>query len=248
MDLHEVPKKVQYITIDSEFVSGSNNTFTIDFSLDSNVHMEDLTKVIGFKIVDFYVTQVGESDSTGNTDVSKYIDVVCEDIPKRAQILDERNGQILARIPLERTFSGSNSFILRDKQWRSFQRQTSLFNPISIQKTHFKLYESQGDGDYELLKPSVSFYMIIEITTIDVKKKPRNRELQILDALDRLMGKIDNLNHNVKKLPDAEQLEKARKETKKYPFSYLVLLIVLILGSVYYISRQTTSAPPQPSF
>jgi len=138
---------------------------------------------------------------------------------------------------------------LRDKQWRSFQRQTSLFNPISIQKTHFKLYESQGDGDYELLKPSVSFYMIIEITTIDVKKKPRNRELQILDALDRLMGKIDNLNHNVKKLPDAEQLEKARKETKKYPFSYLVLLIVLILGSVYYISRQTTSAPPpQPSF
>jgi hypothetical protein len=248
MDLHEVPKKVQYITIDSEFVNGSNNTFTIDFSLDSNVHMEDLTKVIGFKVVDFYVTQVGESDSTGNTDVSKYIDVVCEDIPKRAQILDERNGQILARIPLERTFSGSNSFILRDKQWRSFQRQTSLFNPISIQNTHFKLYESQGDGDYELLKPSVSFYMIIEITTIDVKKKPRNRELQILDALDRLMGKIDNLNHNVKKLPDAEQLEKARKETKKYPFSYLVLLIVLILGGVYYISKQTTSAPPQPSF
>ena len=137
MDLHEVPKKVQYITIDSEFVNGSNNTFTIDFSLDSNVHMEDLTKVIGFKVVDFYVTQVGESDSTGTTDVSKYIDVVCEDIPKRAQILDERNGQILARIPLERTFSGSNSFILRDKQWRSFQRQTSLFNPISIQKTHF---------------------------------------------------------------------------------------------------------------
>lgn len=248
MDLHEVPKKVQYVTVDSEFVNGSNNTFTIDFSLDSNVHIEDLTKVIGFKVVDFYVTQVGEADSAGNTDVSKYVDVVCEDIPKRAQILDERNGQILARIPLERTFSGSNAFILRDKQWRSFQRQTSLFNPISIQKTHFKLYESQGDGDYELLKPSVSFYMIIEITTIDVKKKPRNREIQILDALDRLMGKIDNLNHNVKKLPDAEQLEKARKETKKYPFSYLVLLIVLILGSVYYISKQTTSAPPPPSF
>ena len=139
MDLHEVPKKVQYITVDSEFVNGSNNTFTIDFSLDSNIHMEDMTKVIGFKIVDFYVTQVGESDATGNTDVSKYVDVVCEDIPKRAQILDERNGQILARIPLERSFSGSNSFILRDKQWRSFQRETALFNPISIQKTNFQI-------------------------------------------------------------------------------------------------------------
>lgn len=247
MNLHEVPKKVQYITVDSEFVNGSNNTFTIDFSLDSNIHMEDMTKVIGFKIVDFYVTQVGESDATGNTDVSKYVDVVCEDIPKRAQILDERNGQILARIPLERSFSGSNSFILRDKQWRSFQRETALFNPISIQKTNFRLYESQGDGDYELLKPNVSFYMIIEITTIDVKEKPRNKEIQILQALDRLMDKIDDLNHNVKKLPDAEQLEKARKETKKYPFSYLIIMVVLILGGVYYITSKQ-SPPPQPSF
>lgn len=247
MNLHEVPKKVQYITVDSEFVNGSNNTFTIDFSLDSNIHMEDMTKVIGFKIVDFYVTQVGESDATGNTDVSKYVDVVCEDIPKRAQILDERNGQILARIPLERSFSGSNSFILRDKQWRSFQRETALFNPISIQKTNFRLYESQGDGDYELLKPNVSFYMIIEITTIDVKEKPRNKEIQILQALDRLMDKIDDLNHNVKKLPDAEQLEKARKETKKYPFSYLMVMVVLILGGVYYITSKQ-SPPPQPSF
>lgn len=247
MNLHEVPKKVQYITIDSEFVNGSNNTFTIDFSLDSNVHMEDMTKVIGFKIVDFYVTQIGENDTTGNTNVSKYVDVICEDIPKRAQILDERNGQILARIPLERSFSGSNSFILRDKQWRSFNRETSLFNPISIQKTNFKLYESQGDGDYELLKPNVSFYMIIEITTIDVKEKPRNKEIQILQALDRLMDKIDNLNHNVKKLPDAEDLEKARKETKKYPFSYLIVLVILILGGVYYITSKQ-SPPPQPSF
>lgn len=246
MNLHEVPKKVQYITIDSEFVNGSNNTFTIDFSLDSNIHMEDMSKVIGFKVVDFYVTQVGENDLTGNTNVSKYIDIVCEDIPKRAQILDERNGQILARIPLERSFSGSNEFILRDKQWRSFQRETALFNPISIQKTNFKLYESQGDGDYELLKPNVSFYMIIEVTTIDVKEKPRNRELQILDALDRLMLKIDDLNNNVKKLPDAEQLEKARKETKKYPFSYLILLVVLIMGGVYYISAR--QPPPPPSF
>ena len=247
MNLHEVPKKVQYITIDSEFVDGSNNTFTIDFSLDSNVHMEDMTKVIGFKIVDFYVTQIGENDTTGNTNVSKYVDVICEDIPKRAQILDERNGQILARIPLERSFSGSNSFILRDKQWRSFNRETSLFNPISIQKTNFKLYESQGDGDYELLKPNVSFYMIIEITTIDVKEKPRNKEIQILQALDRLMDKIDDLNHNVKKLPDAEDLEKARKETKKYPFSYLIVLVILILGGVYYITSKQ-SPPPQPSF
>ena len=89
--------------------------------------------------------------------------------------------------------------------------------------------------------------MIIEITTIDVKEKPRNKEIQILQALDRLMDKIDDLNHNVKKLPDAEQLEKARKETKKYPFSYLIIMVVLILGGVYYITSKQ-SPPPQPSF
>jgi hypothetical protein len=243
MDLNEVPKKVQYITVDSEFVNGSNNTFTIDFSFGSNTHVEDLNKVIGFKVVDFYVTQIGENDSNGYTDVAKYIDVVCEDIPKRAQILDERNGQILARIPLERSFSGSNSFIMRDKQWRSFQRPTSLFNPISIQKTHFKLYESQGDGDYELLKPSVSFYMILEITSIDVKEKPRNKEIQILNALDILTHKIEELNTNVKRLPDKENVEKAKK-TKKYPFSYLVILISLIFGGFYYVSRRITPTPP----
>jgi hypothetical protein len=89
--------------------------------------------------------------------------------------------------------------------------------------------------------------MIIEITTIDVKEKPRNKEIQILQALDRLMDKIDDLNHNVKKLPDAEDLEKARKETKKYPFSYLIVLVILILGGVYYITSK--QAPhPQPSF
>jgi len=246
MNLHDIPKKVQYVTVDSEFVNGSNNTFTIDFSLESNVHVEDLSKVIGFKIVDFYVTQIGENDLTGNTNVSKYIDIVSEDIPKRAQILDERHGQILARIPLERSFSGSNTFIMRDKQWRSFQRQTALFNPISIQKTHFKLYESQGDGDYELLKPTVSFYMVIEITTIDVKEKPINKEVQILEALHLLTHKIEELNSNVKKLPDKEDVENAKKK-KKYPFSYLIILIGFIVGGFYYMTNKIMQ-PIQPSF
>ena len=90
--------------------------------------------------------------------------------------------------------------------------------------------------------------MILEIATVNVREKPRNRELQILDALDRLMNKIGDLNHNVKKLPDADQLEKARKETKKYPFSYLVLMIILILAGVYYITSKQAPPPPQPSF
>lgn len=233
VSLQDVPKKVQYITVDSQYVKGSNNTFTVDISLESNIHIEEMNKVIGIKMVDFYVTQVGQSDATGNTNVAKYIDVVCPDVPKVAQMLDERKGQILARVPLERSFTGSASFIMRDKQWKSFNRQTNYFNPISIQKLHFNLYESQGDGDYELLQPSVSFYMVLEVTTIDVKEKPVNKDVQILEALHTLISKIETLNENVKRLPDKEEPKK-----KKYSFNYILLaLFTLVGGYMYYVNR-----------
>jgi len=195
-----------------------------------------------------YVQIFEPEPASSVSNVPKYVDVVCPDIPKSAQILDERHGQILARIPLERHFTETSTTILRDKQWRRFQQKTNYFNPISIRKLNFNIYEEQDDGDYLTLKPDSKWYMILEIATVNVKEKPRDRELQILDALDRLMVKIGDLNHNVKKLPDAEQLEKARKETKKYPFSYLVLMIVLILVGVYYITSKQAPPPPRPSF
>jgi len=233
VSLQDVPKKVQYITVDSQYVKGSNNTFTVDISLESNIHIEEMNKVIGIKMVDFYATQIGQSDASGNTNVAKYIDVVCPDVPKVAQMLDERKGQILARVPLERSFTGSNDFIMRDKQWKSFHRQTNYFNPISIQKLHFNMYESQGDGDYELLQPSVSFFMVLEVTTIDVKEKPVNKEVQILEALHELIGKIDELNQNVQKLPDKEEPKK-----KKYSFNYILLALFAILGGyMYYVNK-----------
>jgi hypothetical protein len=233
VSLQDVPKKVQYITVDSQYVRGTNNTFTVDISLESNIHIEEMNKVIGIKMVDFYVTQVGQSDATGNTNVAKYIDVVCPDVPKIAQMLDERKGQILARVPLERSFTGSTNFIMRDKQWKSFNRKTNYFNPISIQKLHFNMYESQGDGDYELLQPSVSFYMVLEVTTIDVKEKPVNKEVQILEALHELIGKIDELNSNVRKLPEKEPEKK-----KKFSFNYLLLAIAALVGGyVFYVNK-----------
>ena len=248
VSLQDLPKKVQYIIVDSEFVNGTNNTFTIDLSLKSNLHVEEISEVIGIKPVDFYITQVGEND-LGNTNVAKYIDIVCDDVPKRGQILNERNGQILARVPLERSFTGSNDFIMRDKQWRSFQRQTNLFNPISIQKLNFKIYESQGDGDYKTLQPDANWYMVLEITTIDVKEKPVNREVQILEALHKLIGKIDDLNVNVKKLPDKEDIEKIEKEKKKkYPLRYLILFITMLIGGFVYVKNKSTPSIPQPSF
>jgi len=237
MSLDDIPKKVQYVILDSNFVDGTNNTFSLDLNLKSNTHVEDMSRVLGIKMVDFYITQVGESNSSTNTNIAKYVDIVCPEIPKVAQILDERHGQLFTRIPLERHFSGSNDFVLRDKQWKRFQQNTNYFNPISIKKLNFKIYEEQDDGDYVTLQPDSKWYMILEITTVNVKEKPKDRELQILMALEKLLKKIDTLNHNVQKLPDKPPEE----NPKKYSFGLLVALLASILGGfIFWVNKTST--------
>src|SRR5210317_210266 len=234
MSLDDIPKKVQYVIIDSNFVNGTNNTFSLDLRLESNTHVEDMSRVLGIKMVDFYITQIGGHDGT-DTDIAKFVDIICPEIPKVAQILDERHGQILARVPLERHFTGSSGVVLRDKQWKSFNRNTNYFNPISIKKLNFRIYEQQDDGDYLLLQPDAKWYMVLEITTVNVKEKPKDRELQILQALQQLTAKIDTLNKNVQRLPDTPIEE---RQKKKYPFSYLIGFIVLVFGSfVWWMNR-----------
>jgi hypothetical protein len=236
MSLDDIPKKVQYVILDSNFVTGTNNTFSLDLTLKSNTHVEDMGRVLGVKMVDFYITQIGENDSNLNTNVAKFVDIVCPDIPKPAQILDERHGQVFARVPLERHFAGSNGIVLRDKQWKSFNRHQNYFNPISIKKLDFKIYEQQDDGDYSLLQPDAKWYMILEITTVNVKEKPKDRELQILQALQKLLKKIDTLNENVQKLPDKPPEE----NPKKYSFGLLVVILVSLFGGfIWWVNKSS---------
>ena len=236
MSPEDIPKKVQYVLLDSTFVNGTNNTFSLDLTLESNTHVEDIGRVMGIKMVDFYITQVGDNSSNVSTDIAKFVDIVCPDIPKVAQILDERHGQVLARVPLERHFSGSNDIILRDKQWKSFNRQTNYFNPISIKKLNFEIFEQQDDGDYVKLQPDAKWYMILEITTVNIKEKPKDRELQILQALEKLLKKIDTLNYNVKKLPDKPPEEKP----KKYSFGLLVAFLTSLLGGfIWWVNKSS---------
>ena len=236
--IHDIPKKVQYIVIDSNFVNGSNNTFSLDLTLKSNTHVEDFGRVLGVKMVDFYITQVGGENPISDShpsDIAKFVDVICPDIPKVAQMLDERHGQILARVPLERHFNNSSHTVIRDKQWKSFNRKTNYFNPISIRKLNFSIYEQQDDGDYVTLQPDSKWFMILEITTVDVKEKQINKDVQILEALHALIGKIDTLNSNVKKLPEKEE-EKPKR--KKYSFNYILLALTILTGGyIFYKNR-----------
>jgi len=76
------------------------------------------------------------------------------------------------------------------------------------------------------LQPDAKWYMILEITTVNIKEKPRDRELQILLALDKLINKIELLNINVQKLPDKPPSE----NPKKYSFGLLIALIASAFG------------------
>ncbi len=236
VSLDDIPKKTQYIILDSSYVEGTNSEFSLDLTLESNTHVEDMSRVLGIKMVDFYITQIGENDASLNNNVAKYVDIVCPDVPKVAQLLDERHGQVFARVPLERHFAGSSGLVLRDKQWKSFHRQTNWFNPISIKKLNFKIFESQDDGDYTLLQSTAKWYMVLEITTVNVKEKPKDRELQILQALEKLLKKIDTLNSQVAKLPDKKDEE---NKPKKYSFGLLVLLLITLLGAFLWTVNRT---------
>jgi len=238
MSLDDIPKKVQYVILDSNFVNGTNNTFSLDLTLKSNTHVEDMGRVLGVKMVDFYITQVGEASPDANaSNIAKFIDVVCPDIPKPAQMLDERHGQVFARVPLERHFANDSTTVLRDKQWKSFNRHQNYFNPISIKRLDFKIFEQQDDGDYSLLQPDAKWYMVLEITTVNVKEKPKDRELQILTALQKLLQKIDTLNQNVQKLPDKPPEE----NPKKYSFGFLVAILASLLGGFIWWANKSSA-------
>jgi len=242
VSIHDIPKKVQYIVVDSNYVNGTNNTFSLDLSLTSNTHVEDFSRVLGVKMVDFYITQVGANTTSLNTNIAKHVDVLCPNIPQVAQMLDERHGHIFARVPLERHFTGTDGIVLRDKQWKSFNRKTNYFNPMSIQKLDFEIFEEQDDGDYVKLNPATKWHMILEVTTVDHKETPISKETQILEAIHALIGKIEKLHQSVERLPTKEEAEKIIKETekkrKKISFNYILLaLAALVGGYIYYVNK-----------
>jgi hypothetical protein len=242
LSLQDIPKKIQYIVVDSEYVNGTNNTFSLDLTLKSNTPVEDSSRVLGIKMVGFYVTEIGEANPNSDSHVSdfaKYIDIICPEIPPVAQMLDERNSQIFARIPLERPYSHGSPSAIRDNLWNPYERKTNYFYPLSIKKMNFTINEYPSNGSYVLLQPDAKWYLVLEITTVDIKEKPINKEAQILEALYALIGKIDMLNNNVKKLPNKEEAAKIVQlsEKKKYSFNYFLLALCTVeSGYIYYVN------------
>ena len=219
-------KKVQYIIIDSQYVTGVNNNFTVTFGTSSNTFIQEMRDVIGIRVVDFYLTDVG-------TTTNKYVDVVCLDVPTAGQLLTERSAQVLIRVPLERNNSNTLS---PDKQWISPIRQVNYFNPITIKQLRFRINALQGSGTYIPLQTGVGFYMILEVTTMDHEQPPEDTNLLVVAAIRKLSKRMDKLNVTVTSIP--VQVE------KKLPVKYLAIIgvVVLVLGFIF--SRILPAQPP----
>ena len=233
-DLKTVPKKIQYISIESNYVEGTNNSCSITFDFDSKIFVEKMTDVIGLRLVDFYVTQIGEAN-TGTGSVAKMVDIVCPDIPMAAQILDARHGTVFARIPIERSFN-NGSLIVHDKQWKGqpIGSVARFFNPISIKKLHFDLYELRGDNSYTRLQPDASWMMLLEVHTVDHEApKP-----------DKLAIAIDKLSDHISKMPPP-QLVMPAEPKKKIPLHMIIIPITLIAAAVFYMKKIAPQEPPR---
>lgn len=228
-------KTVQYLIIDSEFVDGTNNNFSVTFGNSSNTFIQELRDVIGIKIVDFYVTQIGEGGDDGRSNQAKFLDILCPEVPTVAQMLSERTGQVLARVPLERGYNGSSNFVVHDKQWKSFNRETKYFNPLSIYKLSFQIWEHQGDKDYVPLQPDAEFYMVLEITTKDIKVPTEDPNLKIVEALEKLGKKFDRLSKSIQNPPPPPK--------QKIPVSYVFIGVLIVGGFIYMLTKRRGSVP-----
>ena len=228
-------KNIQYIIIDSEYVTGTNNNFSVTFGLNSNTFIEQMRDVIGVKLVNFYVTQIGSNDD-GTYNEAKYLDIYCAEIPTVAQMLSERSGQVFARVGLERNFKGGTGTIIHDKEWRQITRETKYFNPMTIQKLSFQIWEHQGDKDYVPLQPDAEFYMILEITTKDITVPTEDPNLRIVEALEKLGKKFDRLSKSIQNPPPPPK--------QKVPVSYVFIGVLVIGGFIYMLTRRRQGPVP----
>lgn len=271
--MENIVKKIQYITVDSNFITsipgtavsggtpytlGGTNNFSVNFGSSytgtstnqtytgSNVFIQEFRNVIGIKLVDFYVTQVGSNNDVSPAQIPvKYIDILCPDLPDAAQILDERKSRIFARIPLERDFSGSSNIIVDDKQWKSFNRQTNYFNPLSLNKLYFQIWEMVQDNDtttetYQPLNYYSKFYMILEVTSIDtsVQTLPKeDKSVKIVDAIEALGEKLDlmleqlpvNIPAPIINIPEVSLPKVPELDNKKQMYVLYAIIAILVL-------------------
>ena len=242
MNFQDVPKKTQLISLDSnQRTSGTVSECIFDLrSPDSKIFVENLTDVIGVRLIDYHVATIRSNVYSG----AYVIDVQIDEIPTRGQILDQEFGQLFARIPIDRTNSVSfPETCAHDQSVDPSHNKTAsrYFNPISLPKLTIRQTQLGGFNRERLpLQSNCGWYMILEITTIDHEApKP-----------DRLEKAIEELTRHIREMPPPQIVQPVEKSSGKIPLWKLIVPILLFLGGVFWYTRQKPSEPPafRPDF
>ena len=241
MNFENVPKKTQLISLDSnQRTSGTVDNCIFDLrSHDSKIFLENLTDVIGVRLIDYHVATLRSNVYAG----AYVIDVQIDEIPTRGQILDQEFGQLFARIPIDRTTSVSNPETLaHDQSVDPSHNKTSsrYFNPISLPKLTIKQTQLGGFLRERLpLQENCGWYMILEITTLDHEApKP-----------DRLERAIENLSKHIREMPPPQIVQPVEKTNGKIPLWKLIVPLVLFLGGMFsFFQRAPAPAYGPPDF
>lgn len=238
MNFQDVPKKTQLISLDSnQRTSGTVDNCIFDLrSPDSKIFLEQLSDVIGIRLIDYHVSNIVSTS---------VIDIQIEDIPTRGQILDQEFGQLFARIPIDRTISLTEpDTISHDQSTDPSHNKTSsrYFNPVSIPKLSIRQTRLSGSTRERFPLPSnCGWYMILEITTLDHEApKP-----------DRLERAIEELSRHIREMPPPQIVQPVEGSLKtKIPLWKLIVPILLFLGGIFWYTRQKPSEPPafRPDF
>ena len=236
MNFDNVPKKTQLISLDSnQRTSGTVDNCIFDLrSHDSKIFLENLTDVIGVRLIDYHVATIRSNVYSG----PYVIDIQIDEIPTRGQILDQEFGQLFARIPLDRTTSVSNPETLaHDQSIDPNHNKTAsrYFNPISLPKLTIKQTQLGGFLRERLpLQENCGWYMILEITTLDHEApKP-----------DRLERAIENLSKHIREMPPPQIVQPVEKTSGKIPLWKLIVPLVLFFGGMFWFFQRA----PAPAY
>ena len=152
-------------------VGGQPNTATQNTY--SNVFFSNFDQVVGIKVLGVFLKEAApDNPETLPPVAATAVDIVCPQIPKKAQQLQAQHGYVWSRVPLIRNYNyrqdvstepGATS-ILVDQWWESPPSNVQLFPPQEITELSITLWTNEPTPVIYENHPN---YLLVEMTVLD---------------------------------------------------------------------------------
>jgi hypothetical protein len=153
-------------------VGGQPNTATQNTY--SNVFFSNFEQVVGIKVLGVFLKDTAAATTlpVPASPPATAIDIVCPQIPKKAQQLQAQHGYVWSRVPLIRNYNymvnlsvdpGATS-VLIDQWWESPPSNVQLFPPQEITELSISLWTNEPTPVIYENHPN---YLLVEMTVLD---------------------------------------------------------------------------------